>query len=97
MLNSLSLVAHGQLGPVLLIVLLVLNLVVTLLRLILTLARLTQILARIGEWMTSLSSDRLHSLIERVGTIIHEVQQEGARHGQPARHPITAPLQERQV
>ena len=97
MLNSLSLLTHGQMSVTLLVVLFVLNLVVTLLRLVLTLVRLTQILARMGEWITSLSSEQLHSLIDRIGAVIHDVQEEAARHSGRAEHSIPAPLKERQA
>jgi hypothetical protein len=97
MLSSFSLLTHGQIGPILLVVLFVLNLVVTVLRLVLTLARLTQILAHMGEWITSLSSEQLHSLINRIGAIIHDIQEEAARHSGPAEHSIPALSKEHQA
>lgn len=97
MLSSLSLLIHGQIGPLLLVVLFVLNLVVTVLRLILTLARLTQMLAHMGEWLTSLSSEQLHGLIDRIGAIIHDLQEEAARQRGPAQHSIPALSKEQQA
>ena len=97
MLSSLSLLTHGHIGPILLVVLLVLNLVVTVLRLVLTLVRLTQILAHMGEWITSLSSEQLHSLIDRIGAIIHDIQEEAARQRGPAEYSIPALSKEHQA
>lgn len=97
MLHMFSLLAQGQISPAWFVVLLVLNLVVVVLRLILTLARLTKILAHIGEWITSLSSEQLHSLIDRIAEVIHEVQEEAVRHSGHTEHSIPAPHVEHQA
>ena len=97
MLHMLSLLTNGQISPVWFVVLFVLNLVVVLLQLILTLARLTRILAHIGGWITSLSSEQLHSLIDRIAAVIHEFQEEAVHHSGRAEHSMPAPRVEHQA
>ncbi|HLZ57823.1 MAG TPA: hypothetical protein VKR06_12815 [Ktedonosporobacter sp.] len=71
-----SLFLHGQINPMLLLVIVVLELILILLRIVLTAVRLVKILASLSDRIASIPLDKLQAAIERTATVFRDFGKE---------------------